>query len=419
MKHVTVALLVAASIALPHVTAAQDKVTLVMGSWRTEDIEQWNRILDVFHAAHPNIEVSFQPTLNTEYVASLRTQLQAKAGPDIISCFPFDNALADYEMGGLSDISGLPGLENFPAAALAAWTTDDGKATYCVPVASVIHGFIYNKTMFDKHGISVPKTESDFFAALDALKAAGETGLAIGTKDAWTSFQLGFNNVWGNYCDGEESRQQLIGGTAKFTDECVIKALDSVARWQSYLPEGHQSIGYGDAQQLFLLGRGAIYPSGSWEIPLFMAEADFELGAFQPYVPDDRADGKCWINDHVDMAIGMNANTAHPEEARTFLEWLTTPEFAQVFITNQPGFFPLATHAVSSDNPLAAEFASWRQECGSTIRVADQYLSRGNPAANQLLDDNVYLMVRGEIEPAAVGQSVQAGLDSWYKPPVR
>ena len=32
----------------------------------------------------------------------------------------------------------------------------------------------------------------------------------------------------------------------------------------------------------------------------------------------------------------MNANTAHPAETRAFLEWLTTPEFSQLFIENQP-----------------------------------------------------------------------------------
>ncbi len=48
----------------------------------------------------------------------------------------------------------------------AAWTTDDGKTTFCVPMASVIHGFIYNKDAFDKLGIQIPhQTEAEFFAA--------------------------------------------------------------------------------------------------------------------------------------------------------------------------------------------------------------------------------------------------------------
>jgi hypothetical protein len=37
------------------VFAQDDVVELTMGSWRTEDIEQWDAILAVFHAEYPNI----------------------------------------------------------------------------------------------------------------------------------------------------------------------------------------------------------------------------------------------------------------------------------------------------------------------------------------------------------------------------
>ena len=41
-------------------------------------------------------------------------------------------------------------MDNFSDVAKAAWQTDDGKTTFCVPMASVIHGFIYNKDAFDE-----------------------------------------------------------------------------------------------------------------------------------------------------------------------------------------------------------------------------------------------------------------------------
>ena len=43
-------------------------------------------------------------------------------------------------------------MDNFSTVAKSAWTTDDGKTTFCVPMASVIHGFIYNKDAFKKVG---------------------------------------------------------------------------------------------------------------------------------------------------------------------------------------------------------------------------------------------------------------------------
>lgn len=393
---------------------AQDKVEIVMGSWRTEDVEAWDKILAVFEAANPTIDVKFEPTLNTEYDSVMTNAVAAGTGPDLITCRPFDRALLLYQAGGLADIKDIEGLSHFSDVAKSAWSTDDKSATYCVPMASVIHGFIYNKDIFKQVGVEVPKTESEFFAVLDKIKAAGITPLDITTKDAWTTQTMGFNNMWPNFAGGEKARLAVIDGSMKITDPGFVAALTTVARWKDYLPEGHESIGYADAQQLFPLGQAAIYPSGSWEIPLFESQADFEMGAFKPYTPDGATD--CSISDHVDIAVGMNSKSAHPTEAKVFLNWLTTAEFAQAYSDNQPGFFSLSDHPIEVKDPLAAEFVSWRSECSSTIRLFDQFLSRGEPAGNTTSADNIYLMVQGKKTPEEVAKIIQDGLDEWYKP---
>ncbi|MEO0598923.1 MAG: sugar ABC transporter substrate-binding protein, partial [Chloroflexota bacterium] len=101
MKRFTIFLLALLLIVPVTVTAQDDVVELTMGSWRTEDIEQWDTILEVFHAQFPDIRISFEPTLNTEYDAQLRNQLEGGVGPDLITCRPFDRALLNYEIGGL------------------------------------------------------------------------------------------------------------------------------------------------------------------------------------------------------------------------------------------------------------------------------------------------------------------------------
>jgi raffinose/stachyose/melibiose transport system substrate-binding protein len=281
----------------------------------------------------------------------------------------------------------------------------------------VLHGFIYNKDIFKQVGVEPPRTESEFFAVLDKIKAAGITPLDITTKDSWTTATMGFDNLWPNFAGGEPTRQAVIDGKAKFTDKGFIDVLTSLSKWAPYMPAGHESIGYADAQQLFPLGQAAIYPSGSWEIPLFESQADFELGAFRPYQPDGADPKDCWLSDEVDIAITGNAHSAHPDETKVFLEWLTSQEFAQAFADNQPGFFPLADYKIDIKDPLAAEFVSWRQDCKSTIRIFDQFLSRGDPGGLQLALDNVYLMVQGKETPEDVATKIQDGLDKWYKPP--
>ena len=58
------------------VAAQDDVVELTMGSWRTEDIEQWDAIIAAFNEQHPNIQISFEPTLNTEYDSSLQAHVE-------------------------------------------------------------------------------------------------------------------------------------------------------------------------------------------------------------------------------------------------------------------------------------------------------------------------------------------------------
>jgi len=417
MKKLALLLIVVIALAFSSSGAqAQSKVTLVLGSWRTEDVDGYTKMIAVFQKTHPNIEVKFSPTLNTEYNAQLTTALQAGKGPDLVTCRPFDISLLNYQAGYLANIKDLPGLEHYSDVAKSAWQTDNKDAVFCVPMGSVIHGFIYNQDMFDKLSIKPPRTETEFFAALDKIKAAGITPLDITTKDSWTTPTMGFENVGVNFWDGENGRLALIQGKAKVTDAPYVNALKSVARWKDYMPDGHESIGYADAQQLFPLGKAAIYPSGSWEIPLFESLATFKMGAFMPYMPDNLDPKQCWIDDHVDIAIGMNAKTTHPDEAKQFLQWLTSQEFAQAFADNQPGFFPLADYKVDIKDPLAAQFLSWRQQCKSSIRVFYQFLGRGDPSAVQVETDNVYTMVQGKQTPEQVAKIIQDGLDKWYKP---
>ena len=133
---------------------------------------------------------------------------------------------------------------------------------------------------------------------------------------------------------------------------------------------------YQESRDLFVGGGAAIYPSGSWEIAGFNARARFGMGAFRP--PVRRADDRCYISDHFDMAIGLNAASPNREAARVFLNWVASPEFASLYAAALPGFFPLSDRPIEIDNPLARTFLSWRRECHSTIRFASQFLSRGS-----------------------------------------
>ena len=414
-KTLTGLLLASSILGTAGMAMAQD-TTITIESWRNDDLPIWQeKLIPAFEAKNPGIKVVFAPSAPTEYNAALNAKLDAGSAGDLITCRPFDASLELYNKGHLADLADLPGMENFSDVAKSAWTTDDGVHDFCVPMASVIHGFIYNKDAFAKLGIEVPTTEAEFFAALDKIKEDDTyIPMAMGTKDLWEAATMGYQNIGPNYWKGEEGRNALIKGEQKLTDPQWVEPYATLAKWKDYLGDGFEAQSYPDSQNLFTLGRAAIYPSGSWEISVFNPQVDFEMGAFAP--PVRNAGDTCYISDHNDIAIGLNSKSPNAEAAKTFLSWVASPEFATIYANALPGFFSLSSEPVKMEDPLAQEFVSWRDKCESTIRSTYQILSRGTPNLENETWVESANVINGTDTPEAAGKKLQDGLDSWYKP---
>lgn len=393
-----------------------DTVELTIESWRNDDLAVWeDTIIPAFEAQHPGISVTFAPTAPTEYNAALNSKLDGGSAGDLITCRPFDASLELFDAGHLASLNDLEGMDAFGDVAKSAWVTDDGSDVFCVPMASVIHGFFYNTDAFEAVGVEEPATWEDFYAALDAIKADGTyVPLAMGTKDQWESATMGFQNIGPNEWQGEDGRQALLAGGGKFTDEPYVRTWEQLASWAPYLPEGFESVAYPDAQQLFASGEAAVFPAGSWDLSFFRANGPEGLGWFGP--PVESEGDPCFISDHTDIALGMNAATEHPDEARTFLSWVASAEFAELYSNALPGFFSLSDAEVTLDDALAQEIVDMRSACESTIRNSYQILSRGEPNLENELWRVSAAVINGTMTAQEAAGEIQAGLESWYEP---
>src|SRR5664279_5695072 len=386
------------------------ETTLNIESWRNDDADLWtNTIIPAFEKTHPDIKVVFNGYVPQEYDAALGSKLEAGTAGDLITCRPFDKSLDLFNKGYLTSVNDLPGIENFSDVAKSAWTTDDGKTTFCVPMASVIHGFIYNKKIFDELKLTPPKTLDEFHAVLDKIKAGGKyTAIDLGTADQWEAATMGFQNIGPDYWLGEDGRKALIAGTAKFTDKPYVDTFAELAKWAPYMGDGYQAQKYPDSQNLFTLGRAAIYPAGSWDITTFEKQSDFEFGAFPP--PVLTTGGTCYISDHTDIGMGINAKSKNLDAAKTFMSWVASPAFATIYANALPGFFPLSSAKVDIKDPVAQEFVSWRGQCKSTIRNSYQILSRGTPNLENDLWNVTAQVMNGAMKPADAAAQLQDGL---------
>jgi raffinose/stachyose/melibiose transport system substrate-binding protein len=394
---------------------ADDAVTLKLGSWRTEDIAVWqDKVLPAFEAKHPNIKVEFAPINTNEYNAAIQSQIEAGAGPDLLTCRPFDVNREWIGRGYFEPLADFDGMKNFAATSEAAWTDAKG-APFCLPVAAVLAGFYYNVDIFKELGLEVPKTQDEFIKVLQKIKDNGKyTPLAYGSAESWQLAYNGLYNIGPAYWHGEDGRLGLIDGTKKLTDPEFVQAFAAFAAWKPFLPAGQASLQYADMTQLFTLGKAAILPDGSWDINQVTATG-LNVGVFGP--PAAKESDQRYLQEMPDMAIGINKASKHKDAAKVFLTWLASPEFQEIYVNEAPGFFAMSNQPVTYKNELAQKFADLKKGAQLTPRLALDRLSAGNPP----LDDEIWrvlqtMMIGDDVTPEKATSELQAGLASWYAP---
>lgn len=183
----------------------------------------WDQTAAEFEKAHPNVKIQIQGIQNEEMDGKLQTALNSGDAPDIFMARG-GGKLADVVTAGQAmDITNAITAETKAAVgegALQAFTID-GKL-YGMPTSVLPGGIFYSKDLFAKAGITAtPKTMSDLSAAVDKLKAAGISPIALGAKDAWPAAH------WYYFFALRECSKDTMAAAAKsrsFSDSCWTKA---------------------------------------------------------------------------------------------------------------------------------------------------------------------------------------------------
>jgi len=386
--------------------------TVTFTSWRTEDIQRMGQINARFMSENPGIKVVFSPISDQEYDAQVQASVMSGVGAEILFVRSYDPGKVFYDNGLLEPLNTLlPDLKNFPEAAKGAWSADG--TIYAIPFVGVTHGVYYNKGIFRKHGLNPPETWDQFINVCRTLKEKGETVFAQGTQEGWPLYEVIFSGLGANFYGGEASRQKLLAGDLRLTDTPFVRAFEKVMELQPFFPAGYQAIDYVSMQQMFGTGNAAMFIGGSWEIGIFedLGLGD-DLGWFAP--PVEKAGDRLQYCFHVDAGIGLSKGNSGNEAALSYLEWTASPEFAQLFMDQLPGFFAYTPGDYNLSNPVAAKMINAAQNADLTVRTVWQDLSAQVPSGNGLMEEALVLMYNGSITPRQAAEKVQKGLDSWY-----
>ncbi|QHQ59934.1 extracellular solute-binding protein [Anaerocolumna sedimenticola] len=131
--------------------------------------------------------------------------------------------------------------------------TVDGKA-YAAPYSVLYNTCLYNKTVFEKAGVTdVPKTFDEFLAACEKIKQSGVTPIGL-KNDSWASF-IWFEQLIAAY--DPQLYVDICNGTKAYTDESVKKVMEI---WRSMFDKGYFAKPqlYSDVFKTFAKGEIAI-----------------------------------------------------------------------------------------------------------------------------------------------------------------
>lgn len=387
--------------------------TLTVWSWRTEDVDEYNKIFDVYEEKHPNVTVDFKAFKNTTYDTKLKTGLSAQQGPDVVQLRAYGGLQPLVAAGRLVPLDGKVDVSSIPDDVLkGARGREDGKL-YGVPVAIQTLQIFYNKEIFAEHNISVPQTWDQMIAAAKKLDSSGVTPFATTGKDIWM-LPIIRETFGATRAGGKKFAQQVLSGKTDFTDPDYIASLKLVKKLQPYFPDNVTGVPYTDAQVLFSSGQAAMYPGGSFELAFFQDKApDMKIGVFQaPVAPNAVIDHRLtpgWM----DNSYGVSAKSDSKKAATELVRWMATKEFGQMFTDKLKQITPV--EGVQPKDPLLAEMVTNYRKNPSpyTMLIHFRY---DEPNGDVLEGEGIQAMFLGKKSAAEVAQKVQQGISTWFEP---
>lgn len=396
-------------------TGGGAKTTLSVWSWRTEDKAAYEKIFAEFTKKNPDIAVTFQPYKNTEYNQILATGLKGAQGPDVAQLKSYGGLQAlvnDQSLTPLGD--DFPGLEGFPAGAIAAMTARSDGKIYGVPFAIQTLQMFYSKKVFTEQGVDVPETWEDFLAACEKLKAAGIIPISLGGGEAQVQVPVFADIVGSARYGGQSFYEDVLAGRKDFTDPDYVAGLELAKTLQPYLPDSVTGTTADDARILFLTGKAAMLPALTAEMGVLLAQdPELEIGTFPVPAGDGWAAGKAVTPGFVDGGWGVSAKSPNQEAAMKLVEWMATTEFGQLFSDELKQITPVPGVEIKDESLAEMSQRYAESPAPYLMLVGFRY---GQPWGTELVGTGVQELWLGQKSAEQVAADIQQGLEAWFEP---
>ena len=336
-----------------------DTTTLQFFSWYGTETDTYEEaFLAAVAEAVPGVEVEIEPVVWDQMHAALQTRIAANTIPDILD-FKGQDISKYGGAGNLLDLTGRSWLENIPASARENLKVD-GKE-YGMPYSALFQGVLYNRDLFEKYGVDIPKTYDELMDAAATFQAAGVTPFAAHFADTWNigniTMQFAMSEVFNT---NPEWGYDLYAGKTTFEDSAGYRRVfEHVKDIHDNTWDDVFAVDFGTATARFGNGEAAMFVTGTWSNRNLREFPELDFGIF-PF-PGREAGAKLIFEPNHTWAIG--ASTADPEAAMAVLEVVATDKDLAKLFSDEAGAYSLVNGVIASDpHPCDSDINAYKAD---------------------------------------------------------
>jgi raffinose/stachyose/melibiose transport system substrate-binding protein len=288
-------------------------------------------------------------------------------------------------------------------------------------------GVLYNKPIFDKLGLSVPKTWAEFMANNKKIKASGVPPVIQGYQtDTWTSqlFMLGdFHNVAA--AEPDFAAQYTAGKKKYATDPAALKSFKRLqeVRDAGYLNKDFASTNLNEALKKVATGAGAQYPALTFTVSTIQANTPKDINnvGFFALPGDDAATNGLTTWYPAGVYIPTSTKGAKLTAAKKFLGFIASPAgcAAQTAAVTPQGPYMVKDCPLPKDLPPATlDLLPYFEKAGAASPALEFLSPIKGPSLEQILIEvgqgsRTAVSAAGLYDEDVKKQAQQLGLPGW------
>jgi raffinose/stachyose/melibiose transport system substrate-binding protein len=337
-----------------------------LGDLEAPGIEAWmDQMIQEFQTEYPNVKVEATTYDTNTWIQTQQTACQSKTGADL-----WYNWSGTWSLELAWKGCTVPNEEVLAPADIEAnrnvqETIWDGKG-WVLPLYRFVYPIVVNLDLIQQAGLdpnAPPTTWEEWTAALDKIKAANITPIALGLKDGFGGEIAAAGQLEKQWVNVPDDIKQLVIDGDFTTDEGWVNWLEKLFELKPYFNDDANSLTFADGLALWQNGKTAMVfgAPGVQSVIKAAQDAGMNVGLLR-MPPFDDGD---WAESLAQTGQGFQVTqwSENKEVAGAFMAFLQEPENAEA-LYEATGNFPATTNwdPAGVTSPTDQQMLSWLQE---------------------------------------------------------